>query len=568
MTRYILPFAFVALLFSSSCTKEYDEIINTPEQASSAQGNPKLAIFESIETGTKTSYTTANVTLASGSWSFNDALIGNTTADRKVGTQSARVRNSGKLTMNFNKPDGAGDVYIKHGKYGTDANSTWQVFYSTNNGSTWTSVGTPVTTSTTSLTNTLVKVNISGAVRLEIRKTDGSANRVNFDDISIGDFSSTTTNPVPALTTLSPSSIAAGSTTFTLTINGSNYVSGASILWNGTSLSTNFVSNTQLTTSIASSLVASAGTATISVFNPSPGGGTSNSVNFTINASTPTTSKKFLFDNRHQQTAGNADWVVDQNNNVASRYPTPAQSNITASTTETFWTGGISAWGIALAKQGHTIETLPTSGSITYGNTSNTQDLSFYNVLVIDEPNTLFTSAEKTAILQFIQNGGGLMMISNHDGSDRNNDGWDAPRIWNDFMANNAVQTNPFGFTNDLVNIVNTTSNISATASPILTGSQGTVSSIQFNNGSTITINPSVNPNVRGLIWSSGSTQNNTNIMCASSTFGSGRVFYLGDSSPTDDGTGAAGNVLYNGWGAYNHSRLLLNASLWCAQLQ
>ena len=114
MTRYILPFAFVALLFSSSCTKEYDEIINTPEQASSAQGNPKLAIFESIETGTKTSYTTANVTLASGSWSFNDALIGNTTADRKVGTKSARVRNSGKLTMNFNKADGSGDGYKKH----------------------------------------------------------------------------------------------------------------------------------------------------------------------------------------------------------------------------------------------------------------------------------------------------------------------------------------------------------------------------------------------------------------------------------------------------------------------
>jgi hypothetical protein len=42
----------------------------------------------------------------------------------------------------------------------------------------------------------------------------------------------------------------------------------------------------------------------------------------------------------------------------------------------------------------------------------------------------------------------------------------------------------------------------------------------------------------------------------------------LGDSSPVDDGTGNSGNVLYNGWGVYSHSKLLLNASLWCAKLQ
>ena len=55
---------------------------------------------EGFESGTKTSYAVGTVALASGSWTFDDALIGNTTADAKTGTQSACMRNSGILTMN------------------------------------------------------------------------------------------------------------------------------------------------------------------------------------------------------------------------------------------------------------------------------------------------------------------------------------------------------------------------------------------------------------------------------------------------------------------------------------
>ncbi|MFY0108250.1 hypothetical protein ABTP98_19440, partial [Acinetobacter baumannii] len=90
---------------------------------------------------------------------------------------------------------------------------------------------------------------------------------------------------------------------------------------------------------------------------------------------------------------------------------------------------------------------------ISYGNTANPQDLSYYSVFVVDEPNIIFTAAEKTAILRFVQNGGGLFMISDHDISDRNNDGYDSPDIWNDLMQNNSVQANPFGFTVNLDNI-------------------------------------------------------------------------------------------------------------------
>jgi len=35
-----------------------------------------------------------------------------------------------------------------------------------------------------------------------------------------------------------------------------------------------------------------------------------------------------------------------------------------------------------------------------------------------------------------------------------------------------------------------------------------------------------------------------------------------------DDGTGASGNVLYNGWSVYSHTKLMMNASLWLAKVQ
>src|SRR6188768_2311677 len=75
----------------------------------------------------------------------------------------------------------------------------------------------------------------------------------------------------------------------------------------------------------------------------------------------------FLFDASHAETAGNADWVIDEDSGNPQRNPTPAQANVTASTPETYWTGGISAWGIDLVKRGHQVETLPSSGAITFG---------------------------------------------------------------------------------------------------------------------------------------------------------------------------------------------------------
>jgi sugar lactone lactonase YvrE len=88
--------------------------------------------------------------------------------------------------------------------------------------------------------------------------------------------------PVPAVTTLSPTSAIAGGAAFTLTVNGTNFVSASVVKWNATSLTTTFVSATQLTAAVPASLISTGGTAMVTVFNPTPGGGTSTGVSFNV----------------------------------------------------------------------------------------------------------------------------------------------------------------------------------------------------------------------------------------------------------------------------------------------
>ncbi len=89
-------------------------------------------------------------------------------------------------------------------------------------------------------------------------------------------------NPVPAVGSLSPSSTAAGGPGFTLTVNGSNFIAASAVRWNGADRTTTFVNSTQLQAAIPDTDIATPGTATITVFNPAPGGGTSNGLTFTI----------------------------------------------------------------------------------------------------------------------------------------------------------------------------------------------------------------------------------------------------------------------------------------------
>ncbi len=151
---------------------------------------------EGFEAGGKTAYTAGNITLGTGSWYLDDALTGNTSSDRKTGSWSARVRNTGKVRMNFNASS-AGTVSVAHAKYGTDGTSTWELWRSTNNGSTWTKVGATVTTSSTTLSTATFTVNYASTVRFEIRKVSGGTNRINIDNIAVTDYIAATPTPTP-----------------------------------------------------------------------------------------------------------------------------------------------------------------------------------------------------------------------------------------------------------------------------------------------------------------------------------------------------------------------------------
>jgi uncharacterized repeat protein (TIGR01451 family) len=82
-------------------------------------------------------------------------------------------------------------------------------------------------------------------------------------------------NATPALLSISPAFVQAGSSSFTMTVTGSGFSSNSTIQLNSTALSTTFVSSTQLTTSVDASNVASLGWAWISVTSSAPGGGMS-----------------------------------------------------------------------------------------------------------------------------------------------------------------------------------------------------------------------------------------------------------------------------------------------------
>jgi endonuclease G len=161
---------------------------------------------EGFEAGGKSAYAAGNVTLGSGSWYMDDALTGSLAADVKLGSYAARVRNTGKVSMNFNLSN-AGTVAVSYAVYGSDSASSWQLWQSADSGSNWTQVGSTVSDAATgSLKTAYFTVNTASAVRFEVRKTSGSSNRLDFEDISISNNPNSTSvhltmgNPSNAVT--------------------------------------------------------------------------------------------------------------------------------------------------------------------------------------------------------------------------------------------------------------------------------------------------------------------------------------------------------------------------------
>ncbi len=94
---------------------------------------------------------------------------------------------------------------------------------------------------------------------------------------------STTYNPTPIITGLYPGSVVAGAAGFNLVVTGLQFITTSVVYWNGQALKTTYNTNTeQLTATVAASLISVAGDESISIVNPTPGGGTSSTLTFFV----------------------------------------------------------------------------------------------------------------------------------------------------------------------------------------------------------------------------------------------------------------------------------------------
>ncbi|TPG63603.1 DNA/RNA non-specific endonuclease [Hymenobacter nivis] len=156
---------------------------------------PAATFPETFEAGTKGAYTEADEALATGPWHFQDGLIGSTEQDHKDGQRAARLRGLGRLTMQFDAAAGVTQISVSAAAYGTDGPSTWELWLSRDGGGHWQRAGGPVTTQGPQLVPHTFAGVASEPLRLEIRKTSGPKNRLNFDDVVL----TTATGPAVAV---------------------------------------------------------------------------------------------------------------------------------------------------------------------------------------------------------------------------------------------------------------------------------------------------------------------------------------------------------------------------------
>ncbi len=186
----------------------------------------------------------------------------------------------------------------------------------------------------------------------------------------------TINNPTPAITSLSPNAIQSGSAAFSLTVNGTGFVGASTVWWNGSLRTTQFVSATQLTASIPSADVASAGTASVVVQNPAPGGGSSPAATFTITANTPAPTTSSISPNA--AIAGGAAFTLTVNGNNFTANSTVNWNGNARTTTfvnATQLTAAIPATDIATAGAASVTVVTPAPG----GGTSNAQTFTINN---------------------------------------------------------------------------------------------------------------------------------------------------------------------------------------------
>jgi sugar lactone lactonase YvrE len=135
----------------------------------------------------------------------------------------------------------------------------------------WTYVGAGVTTRTWTVTAPTTP----GTYEFRLFLNDGLTRAATSPPVTV-------VSETLGVTSLAPTRVTAGGPGITLTVNGSSFGATSVVRWNGADLGTTFVSRSQLQAAVPADLVATPGTAQITVFTPAPGGGTSGALTFTI----------------------------------------------------------------------------------------------------------------------------------------------------------------------------------------------------------------------------------------------------------------------------------------------
>jgi uncharacterized protein (TIGR03437 family) len=94
-------------------------------------------------------------------------------------------------------------------------------------------------------------------------------------------------NAVPALSAITPTTAIIGTPGVNVSVTGTGFLATSVVRWNGSPRTTTFVSSTQLTAALSATDLANPGTMGVSVFTPSPGGGSSNYASFVVDGTLP-----------------------------------------------------------------------------------------------------------------------------------------------------------------------------------------------------------------------------------------------------------------------------------------
>jgi len=273
-----------------------------------------------------------------------------------------------------------------------------------------------------------------------------------------------------------------------------------------------------------------------------------------------------LFDHAHAQDAGSdGNWRIDND----FPYPLPATP-----TSESQWSGQLSAWAFELYQAGNTLRSNTTA--------LNAAQLADVDLLVIVEPQNQFSAAEIAAVGDWVHAGGNLFVVANHNGSDRNNNGWDSASILGGYTSphiQDPVGSDTETFCGALFGlhfhvkdegnngITGTFSNVDTDpTNPLINGAAGPVNAVIYHVGNVMSLWPTANPHlsdVAGHIWKDGDTGNPDVNIAAWSRYGQGKIVGFGDSSTCADGTGSEPHAdNWNEAGGDNRE-FFLNATWW-----